>query len=150
MLTKEKPIKTVRRNPVDTSGYQNTDARDEQRKEREQSQRFVCFFGTKETAAFGQRDAGGQLEMYVRALTRASAEKPRWKKIIEHANSLADERGMSREQFYSTALIEFIEKIENLRITEELNEVYKDIDQQEENALLNRLVSHYDPRLADE
>ncbi len=88
--------------------------------------------------------------MYVRALTRASAEKPRWKKIIEHANSLADERGMSREQFYSTALIEFIEKIENLRITEELNEVYKDIDQQEENALLNRLVSHYDPRLADE
>lgn len=71
-----------------------------------------------------RRAITGQLEEHVRATAAESAEKPRWQKVIEHANSLADERGMSREEFYATALIEFIEKRENERITEELNEVY--------------------------
>ena len=92
----------------------------------------------------------GQLDAVIRSIANLSSEKPRWRKIVEHADSLADERGMTREQFYSKALIEFIEKIENLRVAEELNEVYKNIDQEEENAFLNRLVSHYDPQLADE
>lgn len=97
-----------------------------------------------------RRAITSQLEEHVRATAAESAGKSRWQKIIEHANSLADERGMSREEFYSQALIEFIEKIENLRISEELNEAYKNIDQQEDTAFLNHLVSHYDPRLADE
>lgn len=97
-----------------------------------------------------KKSAASWLEMRMRTLAMASEDKQRWQRITEHANSLADERGMSHEEFYSKALIEFIEKIENLRITEELNEVYKNIDQEEENAFLHHLVSHYDSRLADE
>ena len=96
------------------------------------------------------READNQLERHVGELAAASAEKPRWQKIIEHANSLADEAGMSREEFYSRALIELIEKLENARVTKELNEVYKNIDREEDVAFVNRLVRHYDPRLADE
>lgn len=96
------------------------------------------------------RAAIGQLEAQLRSIVDMSAEKPRWQKIIEHANSLADERGMTREEFYSMALVELIEKLENARISRELNEAYKAIDQEEDLAYLNELVSHYDPRLADQ
>ena len=71
----------------------------------------------------------------------------RWSKITEHANRLADELGMTREQFYSEALIEFIEKTENQRLTEE----YGRMEENEEDiAVLNRFVALYDPRLADQ
>lgn len=87
---------------------------------------------------------------YVRPPSDAPAAKSRWQKIIEHANSLADEQGMSREEFYSTALIEHIEKIENERLTEEYNEAHRAMGEEENLEFLNRLVNHYDPRLADE
>lgn len=143
MPTKKKPGRMLRRNPVDASGYQNTDARDEQRREREQSRRFVCFFDGKRSRPVAP------LGMHVRTLAHSSAEKPRWQKIIEHADSLADERGMSREEFYSMALIELIEKFENERLTEEYNKDYDDMDGDEDLLVLNHLVGHYDPRLAD-
>ncbi len=142
--TKNKPTKTPPLKRVDTSGYQGTDARDEQRKGREQSRRIGCFLEAKRS------DTVNSLGTYVRALSRASAEQPRWQRIIEHADSLADRLEMSREEFYETALIEYIEKLENARISRELNEAYKDIDQEEDLAYLNELVSHYDPRLADQ
>jgi len=75
-------------------------------------------------------------------------EKPPYQRIVEHANSLADEVGMEREQFYQAALIEYIEKLENARTTQELNQVYKNIDAEEDVAFLNRLVRHYAFRLA--
>lgn len=146
MQAPEVPRTSRRRNPVDASLYHNRyDPRDEPPKEREEEPRFPSYgLRPRERSAFGYPGA------CVGAVAAASADRPRWQKIIEHANSLADERGISREQFYAMALIEFIEKIENLRITEELNEAYENIDQQEETAFLNLLVRHYDPRLADE
>lgn len=145
MQAPEKPKTLPRRNPVDATLYHQHDPRDKPRKEREEAPYTTrCYFWPIEREAFGQLGA------YVNTLADVSAEKPRWLRIVEHANSLADKAGMSREEFYSKALIEFIEKTENLRITEELNEVYKDIDQQEENAFLNRLVRYYDSQLADE
>lgn len=90
------------------------------------------------------------LEMRIRALAMASEDKPRWQKIIEHANALADEQGMPHEQFYATALIQYIGKLENEKFTHELNESYKDTNQDEDVAVLNYLVDHYDTRFADE
>lgn len=140
-----------RRNPYDPGRYKedvrdNPDPRDKRwEQEGEDSDNLLRF-----ALRARRKNAAVQLEMVIKALTIDSSEKPRWQKIMEHANSLADRLGMSREKFYETALIEYIEKLENARISEELNEAYKSIDQQEENAFLNRLVSHYDPRLADE
>ena len=71
---------------------------------------------------------------YTQGITPAmnALEKPTYQRIVEHANSLADEVGMEREQFYQAALIEYIEKLENARTTQELNQVYKNIDAEEE------------------
>lgn len=134
------------RNPVTSSPYQILDARDRPReRKREEPMPAWLFY-----EAVNRKALRGQLETRVRELAEASTEKPRWQKIIEHANSLADESGMSREQFYWMALAQLIEKFENVRISEELNEAYKHIDQEEDLAFLNHMVSHYDPRLADE
>lgn len=135
-----------RRNPVDPNPY-HQDPRDRPQDHEHGESWFLPHISEFEVR---KRDAVGHLEKRVRTLAEKSAEKPRWQKIIEHANSLADEMEMSREQFYSTALIQFIEKLENARITNELNEVYKNIDQEEDVAFLNHLVRYYDPRLADE
>ena len=90
------------------------------------------------------------LESFITTLAEMSTEKARWQRIIEHANSLADELEMPHEQFYSTALIEYIGKLENEKFTRELDESYKDADQNEDVAVLNYLIDHYDPRFADE
>lgn len=87
---------------------------------------------------------------FVDALARLSNDKPRWQKITEHAESLAKESDMTLEEFYSTALIEFIEKSENERINKELTKAYANIDQEEDLAFVNKVVRNYDPRLADE
>ncbi len=63
-----------------------------------------------------------ELEMYTNALASTFSEQPRWQGIVEHANSLADELGMSREQFYSTALLALIEKYEEDKLTRAYNE----------------------------
>lgn len=96
------------------------------------------------------RDATNRFEEYVRSSVRASADESRGRKVLDHADSLADEMGMPREEFYLGALIEYIEKRENERIGRELNEAYGKVDQSEDLARLNDLVGHYDPRLADE
>ncbi len=142
--TRESPSRMGRRNPVDASPY-HTDPRDKRREECERLRRLVFLsFESRD------RDAVGRLEAYMKALASVSTDKPRWQKIVAHANSLAGELRIPRERFYQTALIEFIEKLENKRITEELNQAYKNIDQEEDVAFLNHLVRHYDPRLADE
>lgn len=92
----------------------------------------------------------GSLETVIRSLANLSSEKPRWRKIVEHADSLAKESKMTREEFYSAALIGMIEKLENARINSELTEAYANIDQEEDINFLNNAVLHYDPRLADE
>lgn len=96
------------------------------------------------------RDATNQFEEYVRSSVRASADEPRGRKVLDHADSLADEVGMPREEFYLSALIEYIEKRENERISRELNEAYGKVNQDDDLVRLNDLVRNYDPRLADE
>lgn len=123
--------------------YDRCRGRRQEQKEDRPARSFITF-------RYWNKPATSQLETHMRAIANTSAEKPRWQKIIEHASSLADERGMTCEEFYSMALVEFIEKLENEKITEQLNEAYKNIDQEEDVAFLNRVVSHYDPRLADE
>jgi hypothetical protein len=111
-------------------------------------------FGEKESRrisywddAWPRKDEAHQLEVLIRALAQTFAEKPRWQRIIEHANTLADELGVPRERFYADALVEFIEKTENERLIER----YERIQENEEDiAFLNHAVRHYDPRLADE
>ena len=93
---------------------------------------------------------GSQMDAVIRSIANLSSGKPRWRKIVEHADSLAKESGMTREEFYSTALIEMIEKLENARINSELTETYANIDQEEDMGFLNSAVLHYNPRLADE
>lgn len=97
-----------------------------------------------------KRDEFHHITAFVNALARISTEKPRWEKIVEHAESLAKESSITLEEFYSTALIEFIEKSENERINKELTEAYANIDQEEDLAFVNNVVRNYDPRLADE
>lgn len=87
---------------------------------------------------------------FVEALARLSNDKPRWQKITEHAESLANDSDMTLEEFYSTALIEFIEKSENERINRELTKAYANIDQEEDLSFVNKVVRNYDPRLADQ
>src|SRR5215218_9113592 len=128
------------RNPSDVSPYYE-DARDRQRQQ-ERKEPLPLFPHLK--PILEKRDATSQLERYIRALATESAKKPRWQKIIEHANSLADELGVSRERFYWMALADYIEKLENARVTSELNDAYKHIDREDDVAFLNRLVSYYD------
>jgi hypothetical protein len=142
--TLKKPTKIERLNPFDASLYLK-DPKDEQQEERGEPRHF-WYVEFKPSG----REPVGQLEMYMRSLAESPVEKPRWQKLVEHANSLADELKIPREQFYWTALVEYIEKLENARVTDELNEAYKNIDREEDVAFLNRLVRYYDPRLADE
>jgi serine phosphatase RsbU (regulator of sigma subunit) len=129
MDTQEIPKVRGRRNPVSPSGYHGDDPKDEPQEHGHEEQ---PWFLPRRRFNARDRDAASQLEKHVRALAAASAEKPRWQKIIEHANSLADEVGTSREEFYAAALIQYIEKRENERISRELNEAYGKIDQDED------------------
>lgn len=97
-----------------------------------------------------RREQADHLESLIRLLAYSSTEKPRWQRIVEHANTLAAELGVSRERFYADALVEYIGKIENEKFTRELNASYEDVDQSEETEVLNYLVERYDPRFADE
>lgn len=94
-----------------------------------------------------RREQTDHLESLIRLLAYTSTEKPRWQRIIEHANTLAAELGVPRERFYADALVEFIEKTENQRLTERYERIQED---EEDIAFLNHAVRHYDPRLADE
>ncbi len=55
---------------------------------------------------------------------------------------------MSREQFYWTALIEFIEKIENERLTQEYNEAYDGRMEEEEKELLEDVKEYHRRRFS--
>lgn len=141
-----------RHNPVDPSRYHLVDPRDKP-DPRERVWELECgepHHPPRLWLKVPKAAAAGPLEAAVRAVIDASNEKPRWQKIVEHANSLAERSEMTREQFYSTALIEFIERLENERIAKEMNEAYKGIDQEEDLEFLRRAVRSYDPRLADE
>lgn len=99
---------------------------------------------------FSTREEAAHSEEFITNRGKTSTDRRRRQKVLEHANSLADDLGMSREQFYLAALVEYMGKIENEKATRELNESYEGVDQSKELAVLNYLVSHYDPQLADE
>jgi hypothetical protein len=145
--TKERPtFKSSERSKRFTFSEYQEDARDRARDHERDAWRLLAHYIFQAP----KREAISQLEKHVRSIAEASAQKPRWQKIIEHANSLADELGMSREEFYSRALIDLIEKLENERLTEEYDEAYREMGEEEDLTVLNHLVRHYDPRLADE
>lgn len=100
--------------------------------------------------AFKTREKGAVswLGVPAKALGATSADEPSRQEIVEHANSLADELGMSREQFYWTALIEFIEKIENERLTQEYNEAYDGGMEEEEKELLEDVKEYHRRRFS--
>jgi hypothetical protein len=120
-----------RRNPVDFGlFYQDRDPRDAERKRREEGS-FTVTHSDWGVPRVGKASA---TERYFRAVALTSKDRLRWRRMIEHANNLAQERGMTREEFYSKALIGLIEALENDKLAEELSEIYgtETDDQQKE------------------
>lgn len=87
-------------------------------------------------------------KMIVEAPEATPDDEPSRREIIEHANALADELGMSRQQFYLTALVEFVEKIENERLTQEYNEAYSGGMEDAEKELLRDVKEYHRRRLS--
>lgn len=95
------------------------------------------------------RDEAGS-EQDVWDLARAVRVKFTREERNSAADALASQLRITRSQLYSKALADFIERYENEKLTEELNQAYADVDQEEDLAFLRQATRHYDPRLADE
>ncbi|HPY89050.1 MAG TPA: hypothetical protein PLG34_13840, partial [Spirochaetota bacterium] len=60
-------------------------------------------------------------------------------KIFETADYIAKKQGISRSELYSKALEEYIKEMNNEQITEKLNGIYYDINNQENINNLKRI-----------
>lgn len=89
-------------------------------------------------------------ELQLGALLRAAWAVAEKEDLTKHANALADELGVSPEELYSSALIEFIERYENERLTRELNEVYGDGMEPEEKEFVQHVKEYHRRRLSTE
>ncbi len=62
--------------------------------------------------------------------------------LARQADDLAEDLKVSRSQLYAMALSEFIERHENRRLLERLNEVYANGPTDEEKALVERVMDY--------
>ena len=63
-------------------------------------------------------------ELYLGTLLRAAWAITEREDLTEYANTLADYMDVDREQLYSMSLAEFIDRYESARLTQEINDVY--------------------------
>lgn len=151
MLDGPRVRKPLKPKPFGTSKYRE-DARDNPnpadgrwKEYDEESRRPRYSGGIAEVRGFVS-----EMEMYTNALASTFSEQPRWQRIIEHAHSLADERGMSREEFYSTALLALIEKYEDEKLTRAYDEAYDGEMEEEEEEMLRHVTAYNRRRLSAE
>lgn len=147
--TLDKPKIPERRNPYNPGRFYEDDKdapnpRDRLWERRNDELANIKRLGSKAPV----KCAVGWPSMIVEAPKATSDDEPSRREIVEHANALADELGMSRQQFYLTALIELIEKIENERLTQEYNEAYGGGMEEEEEELLRSVKEYHRRRLS--
>ena len=78
--------------------------------------------------------------------TAVSIEEP----LFEKAETLAEQMNVSRSRLYSLALELLIKKMENQQALEQLNRVYADNPQTEEEKRLLQTMRHEHRRLLEE
>ncbi len=149
--TLDSPKVQKQRNPYGTSKYREDardqpDAGDGRWKEQDEGPRRHQHFG----GAAQNRGYVSEIRMFAEALASAFSEQPKWQRIIERANFLADERGMPREQFYSTALIALIEKYEDEELTRAYNQAYEGEMEEEEEEIVRHVRAYHRRRLSAE
>ena len=79
-------------------------------------------------------------------LLRAACALSERENLTEHADTLADYLGVSRERLYSMTLAEFIERHESAQLTEEINQAYdEELEREDEQFLAH--VKNYQGRV---
>lgn len=81
-------------------------------------------------------------EFRFETLTQAALALTESKDLTGYANDLAGYLGVSREQLYSMPLAEFIERYESAQLTEEINSVYDEELEQEDEEFLAHVKSY--------
>jgi predicted DNA-binding protein len=66
--------------------------------------------------------------------------------LARRADALAEELNVTRSQLFSRALSEFIERYENVRLLERLNEAYSEGPDEDESELLERAREYHRDR----
>ncbi len=83
-------------------------------------------------------------------MTRTKTAISLTESLFEQADALAEEMNISRSQLFSIAVEEFIERHQNQKMLEALNEVYQDGPDASEQQILREAKPKYRQMLEDE
>ncbi len=96
-----------------------------------------------------RKKSASRPEPHFGALLRAACALSEREDLTKHADTLADYLGVSRESLYSMTLAEFIERHESAQLTQEINDVYDEELEQEDEEFLAHVKSYQARVLAD-